>query len=71
MFTSWSEQSTPAELSMASVLIAPSVLRVFDPAKLRHAKVAAFGYYLAAQFRTVDAHGVIGAVAYLRVGLAR
>ena len=41
MFTSWSEVSTPAELSMKSVLIRPPAVGVLDPAALGQAEVAA------------------------------
>ena len=49
MLTSWSEQSTPAELSIASVLIAPAGERVLDAAALREAEVAALADDPAAQ----------------------
>ena len=49
MFTSWSEVSTPAELSMASVLIRPPVRRELDPAELGQAEVAALADDLDAQ----------------------
>ena len=38
MFTSWSELSTPAELSMASVLMRPPRERVLDPRPLGEAR---------------------------------
>ena len=41
MLTSWSEVSTPAELSMKSVLIRPPLCGVLDPAALGEAEVAA------------------------------
>ena len=41
MLTSWSEVSTPAELSMKSVLIRPPRRGVLDPAELGEAEVAA------------------------------
>ena len=49
MLTSWSEVSTPAELSIASVLMRPPVQRGLDAPALREAEVAAFGDHLAAQ----------------------
>ena len=49
MLTSWSEQSTPAELSMASVLIAAAAERELDPAALGEAEVAALADDPAAQ----------------------
>ena len=69
MLTSWSEQSTPAELSMASVLSRPPLERVGDAAALGHAQVGAFADHLAAQRLGVDAQGVVGAVADLQVAL--
>ena len=71
MLTSWSDVSTPAELSIASVLMRPPALRVLDAAELRAAEVAAFDDDLAAQLAAVDAQRVVGAVADLRVRLAR
>ena len=56
MLTSWSEVSTPAELSMKSVLSRPPLQRVLDAAALREAEVAAFADHLAAQLPAVDAH---------------
>src|SRR5258706_15110617 len=49
---------------------APAALRVFDAAQLRETEIAAFRDDLAAQVRAVHAHGVVGAVADLRVRLA-
>ena len=49
MLTSWSELSTPAELSIASVLMRPPRERVLDAAALREAEVAALADHLAAQ----------------------
>ena len=70
MLTSWSEVSTPAELSMASVLMRPPLQRVLDAAALREAEVGALADHLAAQLAAVDAHRVVGAVADLGVALA-
>ena len=63
MLTSWSEVSTPAELSIASVLILPPCQRVLDAAELRAAEVAAFGHHLAAEARAVHADRIVRAVA--------
>ena len=49
MLTSWSLQSTPAELSIASVLIEPAVERVLDAAALGEPEVAALADHPAAQ----------------------
>jgi hypothetical protein len=62
MLTSWSEVSTPAELSMASVLIRTPVERGLDPAQLGAAEVASLPDDLDAQLLAVDPDGVIGAV---------
>ncbi len=50
---------------------APARARVLDAAELRAAEVAAFDDDLAAQLAAVDAQRVVGAVADLRVRLAR
>ena len=63
MLTSWSEVSTPAELSMASVLIRPPPQRELDPAELGQAEVAALADDLGAQVAAVDPDGVVGLVA--------
>ena len=55
MLTSWSEVSTPAELSMKSVLSSTPALRGLDAAALGHAEVAALAHHLAAQLAAVDA----------------
>ena len=74
MLTSWSEQLTPATLSIASVLIRPpaplgtAAQRVLDPPALGEAEVAALADDPAAQLGAVDAHRVVGLVA--DVGLA-
>ena len=49
MLTSWSEQSTPAELSMKSVKMRPPAERVLDPAELGEAQVAALADHLGPQ----------------------
>ena len=46
--TSWSEQSTPAELSMKSALMRPPADEL-DPRALREAEVAALAHHAAAQ----------------------
>ena len=71
MLTSWSEVSTPAELSMASVLIRPPVRRERDAAGLGQAEIGALADHLDAQLGAVDADGVVGLVADLGVGLGR
>ena len=71
MLTSWSDVSTPAELSIASVLMRPPACAILDAAELRAAEVAALDDHLAAQLAAVDAQRVVGAIADLRVRLAR
>ena len=71
MLTSWSEQLTPATLSIASVLIRPPAERVLDPPALREAEVAALADDPAAQLGAVDPDRVVGLVAGVGVGLAR
>ena len=51
MFTSMSEEFTPAELSMASVLIRPPFMREFDAGALRHAEIGALADHLGAAIR--------------------
>ena len=63
MLTSWSEVSTPAELSIASVLIRPPRRRGLDPAELGEAEVAALADHPAAQLGAVDPDRVVGLVA--------
>ena len=70
MLTSWSEQSTPAELSIASVLMRPPAGRVLDAAALREAEVAALADDAGAQLAAVHADRVVVAVADLGVRLA-
>ena len=53
MFTSWSDVSTPAELSIASVLMRPPFERELDARPLGEAEVAAFADDLAAQLGRV------------------
>ena len=70
MLTSWSEQSTPAELSIASVLMRPPPSAYSIRAALRQPEVAALADHAAAQLGGVDAHGVVGLVAGVGVRLA-
>ena len=63
MFTSWSEQSTPAELSIASVLILSACTRVLDSAERRDTEVAALTDHASTQVGAVHAHRVVGLVA--------
>ena len=70
MLTSWSEQSTPAELSIASVLIRPPASAYSMRPELGQAEIAALADHLAAQLAAVDAQRVVGAVADLGVALA-
>ena len=70
MLTSWSEQLTPATLSIASVLIVPPASAYSIRAALREAEVAALADDPAAQLAAVDADGVVGLVADVGVRLA-
>ena len=70
MFTSWSEVSTPALLSIASVLMRPPRERVLDPPVLGEAEVAALADAAAAQLAAVDAHRVVRLVADRRRGVS-
>ena len=70
MFTSWSEVSTPALLSIASVLMQPAAQRVLDAAQLGEAEVAALGDRLRQRrSRAVDAQRVVRLVADVGVAL--
>ena len=60
MLTSLSEQSTPAELSMKSVLIRPPRLRERDPRRLRHTEVGALTHRRHAKLLGIDAQPVVG-----------
>ena len=71
MFTSRSEQSTPAELSMASVLMRPPARAYSMRAALGEPEVAALADHPAAQLVGVHPHRVVGLVAGLGVRLAR
>ena len=66
MFTSWSDMSTPPELSTASVLSSPPVSAVLEPAALGEAQVAALADHPRPHLVAVDPHAVVGAVAHLR-----
>jgi hypothetical protein len=70
MLTSWSEVSTPAELSMASVLIRTPACAASMRPQLGAAEVAALADDLGPQLAAVDADRVVGPVADLGVGLA-
>ena len=72
MFTSWSEQSTPPELSIASVFTRPPLERELDPRALREPEVAALADHLRQRSsRGVHAHAVVGLVAGVGVRLRR
>ena len=66
MLTSWSEVSTPALLSIASVLMWPPLPGVLDAAELGQAEVAALAHDLRAQVGAVDPDGVVRLVARRR-----
>ena len=69
MLTSWSEQLTPATLSIASVLIRPPASAYSIRAALGEAEVAALADDAAAQLAAVDADAVVGLVADVGVRL--
>ena len=73
MFTSWSEVSTPPELSTASVLSRPPAAQYSSRPFCVKPEVAALAHHPRAQLAAVDAHAVVGAVAdlgvLLRLGL--
>ena len=69
MFTSRSEQSTPPELSIASVLTCPPASAYSILPALRHAQVAALADHLRAQLRGVHPHRVVRLVAGVGVRL--
>ena len=69
MLTSRSEQSTPAELSIASVFTRPPASAYSIARPLRQAEVAALADHPAAQLGGVHPHRVVGLVARLGVGL--
>ena len=70
-FTSRSEVSTPAELSMKSVLIRPPVSAYSILPALREAEVATLPNDPSAHLVAVDPHRVVRAVADLGVALVR
>ena len=67
MLTSLSEQSTPAELSMKSVLMRPPCVREFDAPGLGDGEVGAFADDLGANFVGAGAKRVVGRVADVRL----
>ena len=69
MLTSWSEVSTPAELSMKSVFDQAAGERVLDPRRLGEAQVAALGHDPARSRVASIRTGVVGPVAHVGVGL--
>ena len=71
MLTSRSEELTPAELSMASVLMRPPSSAYSMRPALRHRQIGAFADHLGADVAAGDADRVIGLVAGLGVGLGR
>ena len=71
MFTSWSEVSTPAELSMKSVLTRPPAERVLDPGLLGEAEVPALADHPGPQLRRVHPDRVVGPVAGVGLDLVR
>ena len=60
MLTSWSEQSTPAELSMKSVLIRPPLSANSMRPFWVQPEIAALAHHLAAQLLAVHADRVVG-----------
>ena len=71
MLTSWSLQSTPAELSMASVLTRPPLSANSMRPRWREAEVPAFADHAAAQVDAVDAQAVVGAITDVGVRFRR
>ena len=71
MLTSWSDMSTPPELSTASVLIEPARAPVLEAAALGEAQVAALAHHPRPHLLAVHAHAVVGAVAHVGVVLGR
>ena len=71
MLTSWSDMSTPPELSMASVLRLPPRCPVFEARRLRQPEVAAFADDPRPHRRRVDAHAIVRAIADVGVLLGR
>jgi hypothetical protein len=69
MLTSWSEESTPAELSMASVLMRPPLrANSMRPACVTP-RFAPFADHLCAHILGVDAQAVVGLVADIGMAL--
>ena len=71
MLTSWSEQSTPAELSMKSVLSRPPRSAYSMRARWVMPRFAPSPITFAAQVRGVHPQRVVGAVAHLGMALGR
>ena len=71
MLTSWSEQLTPATLSIASVLIRPAGERVLDPAALGERRGCRLHRPPGSAARAVEPDGVVGLVAGVGVRLGR
>ena len=69
MLTSWSEVSTPAELSMASVLIRPPARAYSIRPSWVKPRLPPSPTTLAAQLRAVDPDRVVGLVADVGVRL--
>ena len=69
MLTSWSEVSTPAELSMKSVLIRPPPSAYSIRAAWVRPEVAALADHPGPQLGGVDPDRVVGPVAHVGVGL--
>jgi hypothetical protein len=69
MLTSWSEQSTPAELSMKSVLMRPPRRAYSMRPRCVKPRLPPSPMTRQRSSLAVDAHRVVGAVADLGVGL--
>ncbi len=71
MLTSWSEQFTPPALSIASVLIRPPMAANSIRPRCVQPRLPPSPTTRAAQLAAVHAHGVVGLVADVGVGLGR
>lgn len=69
MLTSWSDVSTPAELSMKSGVDPSPCAGVFDASPLRPSKIAALARHRGPHLGPVDAHRVVGLVPDIGMGL--
>ena len=69
MLTSWSLQSTPAELSIASVSTQPAGERILDASALGEPEIAALADHPAPQLTAVHPHAVVGPVTHIGVAL--